>query len=157
MDNNQIIPINRAPRWESFDVGELVFEVCARLEQQLVSKNVVTDVDVPVNTIACADRSLLGDAIEQLILNAFYATPAGSEIDIIAWNGHEGLEVEVADSRSQDDLSTTSQPNAEIQNHLDNVQRAVYAHGGEVFANNCPQGGTAFTIRIPKVAQKQAA
>jgi signal transduction histidine kinase len=37
------------------------------------------------------------------------------------------------------------------------VERAVETHGGTVHACNCPEGGAAFTIRIPRKVLEAAA
>jgi signal transduction histidine kinase len=37
------------------------------------------------------------------------------------------------------------------------VGRIAEMHGGEVRARNCPEGGAAFTIRIPRRALEAAA
>jgi signal transduction histidine kinase len=37
------------------------------------------------------------------------------------------------------------------------VYRVAEVHGGEVTATNCPEGGAAFTLRIPRPAMEVAA
>ena len=37
------------------------------------------------------------------------------------------------------------------------VERIAAAHGGDVHASNCPQGGAAFTIRLPAHRMEAAA
>jgi signal transduction histidine kinase len=37
------------------------------------------------------------------------------------------------------------------------VDRVAEAHGGEVRAANCPEGGAAFTLKIPDQRRREAA
>jgi signal transduction histidine kinase len=143
----------------------MVSHVCQRLAGDLAKKDVEMDIDVAPYTIVQADRTILQSAVEQLVLHAFDATPPGGVISIIAWKGHDVLELEVADDGadidenwrrvgSENEASSTAH---DTKSSIDEVCRIAEAHGGEVFASNCPQGGAAFTIRIPAIAQKRAA
>ena len=37
------------------------------------------------------------------------------------------------------------------------VGRIMEAHGGDIGANNCPEGGAAFTLRFPRLPMEAAA
>jgi signal transduction histidine kinase len=91
--------------------------------------------------------------------------PEGGQIVVTAWNGPAGLEVEVADSgpgvapencdRVFEPFFTTKSGGAGLG--LAIVCRIAEAHGGRAWVRNCPEGGAAFTIRIPRPAKRAAA
>ena len=71
--------------------------------------------------------------------------------------GRHGVELEIADSgpgildddgpRLFEPFFTTKSGGTGLG--LAIVERIAAAHGGDVSASNCPQGGAAFTIRLP--------
>lgn len=151
---------DREPKCESFVLKELVDEVCDSLAPQLVAQQVTTHTDVEAGTPIWADRQMLRRALLNLLLNALDAMPSGGELDMIAHMGNQTIEIEVADSGSgiADDVMPrlfdpffTTKPTGTGLG-LAIVQRIAETHGGDVVVTNCPQGGAAITIRIPRVA-----
>ena len=104
-------------------------------------------------------------ALLNLVLNSLDVMPEGGELVITSFDGPQGFELEIADSGPG--LST------EQQKHLFDpfystkatgtglglaiVQRIAESHGGRITAANCPEGGAAFTIEIPRRTMKVAA
>jgi two-component system sensor histidine kinase HydH len=156
---------HRQPHWQTFLVGDLVNEVCESLEPQLDAQMIHVDVDVPPNTPLTADREMFRRAILNLVLNAIDAMPNGGELVITSYDGPRGFELEVADSGpglSEEQKRKAFEPFYSTKQNgtglgLAIVYHVAEAHGGTVTAMNCPEGGAAFTIRIPRRAMRAAA
>lgn len=156
---------HRQPRWDRFLIGELVEEVCESMAPQLAAQGVEVDIDVPPNTLIAADREMIRRAVLNLVLNALDAMPTGGDLVITSYDGAGGFELEVADSgpglsdeqkkRLFEPFYTTKQQGTGLG--LSVVYHVAEAHGGMVTADNCPEGGAAFTIKIPRPAMGAAA
>jgi signal transduction histidine kinase len=156
---------HRDPLWGKFDLRILVEEVCESMGLQLAAQNITTDLDVPAGLSVLADRDMLRRALLNLILNALDVMPNGGELTITALATPRGVELEVADSgpgivplresRLFEPFYTTKSGGTGLG--LTIVERIAAAHGGDVNACNCPQGGAAFTIRIPFRSLEKAA
>jgi signal transduction histidine kinase len=91
--------------------------------------------------------------------------PDGGRLFVTTYQGPEGLELEVADSgpglseqaqrRAFEPFFTTKSNGTGLG--LAIVDRIAEVHGGDVAAANCPDGGAAFTIRIPSRRWEAAA
>lgn len=156
---------HRDPSWREFDVRELVVDVCESLGPQLDAQEIHTEIDIPFGERLRADRNMLRRALLNLVLNALDAMPEGGELYISSWNSPWAYELEVADTgpgipdeaqRQLFDPFFTTKSNGTGLG-LAIVSRIAEAHGGEVRAANCPQGGAAFTIRVPRRTLEAAA
>ncbi|MEX2315927.1 MAG: HAMP domain-containing sensor histidine kinase [Pirellulales bacterium] len=156
---------HRNPQWQTFLVGDLVEEICESLGPQLEAQRIDVDVDVPPNTLLTADREMFRRALLNLVLNSIDAMPDGGELVITSYDGNKGFELEVADSgpglsdeekrRAFEPFFSTKQNGTGLG--LAIVYHVAEAHGGTVTAVNCPEGGAAFTIRIPRRTMRAAA
>ena len=156
---------HRQPQWQTFLVGDLVNEVCESLEPQLEAQMIDVDIDVPPNTLLSADREMMRRAILNLVLNAIDAMRDGGMLVITSYDSPRGFELEVADSgpglsdevrrRAFEPFYSTKQNGTGLG--LAIVYHVAEAHGGTVTAMNCPEGGAAFTIKIPRRAMRAAA
>lgn len=148
---------DRDPQWKRFEVNELLSDVCGSLAPQLSAQGIRTSLDVPAGTALRADREMLRRAVLNLVLNALDVMPAGGELAITAWSSRQGLELEVADSgpgvspavrnRVFEPFFTTKSRGTGLG--LAIVYRIAEVHGGDVNVLNCPEGGAAFTLRLP--------
>jgi two-component system sensor histidine kinase HydH len=143
----------------------LITEACTHSRQRLAAQGVDLILDVPPELQADVDRRLLGEAIELLVQNALDAMPHGGELTITGVATGEGVEVEIADSGA----GLTDQ----VRHHLfepffstkpgrsgtglTTVRQIVQAQGGSVTAADCPDGGAAFTLHIPRRPLRAAA
>jgi signal transduction histidine kinase len=156
---------HRSPQWQTFLVGDVVSEVCESLEPQLDAQMIDVDIDVPPNTLLTADREMIRRALLNLVLNAIDAMPTGGSLVITSYEGARGIELEVADSgpgltdeskrRAFEPFFSTKQNGTGLG--LAIVYHVAEAHGGTVTAANCPEGGAAFTIKIPRRSMRAAA
>ncbi|MFV2065511.1 MAG: PAS domain-containing sensor histidine kinase [Pirellulales bacterium] len=155
----------RAPHWQSFCLRSLIDEIVASIAPQLDAQAITTIRDVPLGTRLTADRDLMRRALLNLVLNALDAMPEGGELVFTSYVGPAGLELEVADSgpgldkealaRACEPFFTTKSTGTGLG--LAIVYRVAEAHGGDVEIGNCPEGGAAVTLRIPRHVRKAAA
>lgn len=156
---------HRQPQWQTFLVCDLVEEVRESMAPQLEAQSVEVDIDVPPNTALSADREMLRRAVLNLMLNALDVMPEGGELVITSYDGPGGFELEVADSgpgltdeqkkRLFEPFFTTKERGTGLG--LSVVYHVAQSHGGMVTAENCPEGGAAFTIKIPRRSMEAAA
>lgn len=156
---------HRQPQWQTFVVGDLVNEICESLEPQFEAQLIDVDIDVPPNTLLTADREMIRRALLNLVLNAIDAMPGGGTLVITSYEDARGFELEVADSgpglgdevkrRAFEPFYSTKKNGTGLG--LAIVHHVAEAHGGTVTATNCPEGGAAFTIRIPRRCMRAAA
>jgi signal transduction histidine kinase len=156
---------HREPQRQSFLVCDLVNEVCESLDPQLEAQRIDLDIDVPPNTLLSADREMIRRALLNLVLNAIDAMPGGGALVITSYENASGFELEVADSgpglteeakrRAFEPFYSTKQNGTGLG--LAIVYHVAEAHGGTVTAMNCPEGGAAFTIKIPRRRVRAAA
>ncbi|HEV2969630.1 MAG TPA: ATP-binding protein [Pirellulales bacterium] len=148
---------DRDPCWQRIEVRNLVEEVLGSLAPQFVAQSIETILDVPHQQMVTADREMLRRAVLNLSLNALDAMPDGGRLFITTYFGPDGLELEIADTgpglseqaqrRAFEPFFTTKSNGTGLG--LAIVDRIAEVHGGDVAAANCPEGGAAFTIRIP--------
>ncbi len=155
----------RSPRLAAVPTRHLIEELLAAHAARLGAQRISVTLDVPVDETIQADHDLLARALAQLVLNAAEAMPAGGDLIVTSYQGHGQYEIEVADSGPglPDDARrhafepryTTKPGSAGLGLAL--VERIARAHGGGVAVMNCPDGGAAFTLRLPSQTKQAAA
>jgi len=156
---------DRDPQRRSVRVLELIQDVRDALAPQLMAQAIRFDIDVPLDHVVLVDRDMLRRAVLNLALNALDAMPEGGEVVVTSFIGSRGFELEIADSgpglseeiarRAFDPFYTTKSSGTGLG--LAIVSRIAELHGGDVTVANCPEGGAAFTIRIPYRAMEMEA
>ena len=156
---------HREPQWHTFLVCDLVDDVCEALGPQMEAQGIDVSIDVPPNTLVSADREMFRRALVNLVLNAIDAMPHGGEVVMTSFESDAGFELEVADSgpglsedtqrRAFEPFYTTKAGGTGLG--LAIVSRIADVHAGQVDASNCPEGGAAFTLRVPYPAKEAAA
>jgi two-component system sensor histidine kinase HydH len=151
------------PGW--VDVCQVVDEVCAACERQITVAQIETLIDMPRPSHLWADREMLRTAISHMVANAIEAMPTGGRLVVTSYEGRGLYELEVADSGpglSEEGLRRAFEPFYSTKRTaagmgLAAVQRIAKAHAGNVTAANCPEGGAAFTLRLPSRYRAAAA
>ena len=155
----------RDPQRRIVAVRELVEEVYSTLSLQFAAQSISLEVDIPHAHHIVADREMLRRAILNLMLNALDAMPEGGELTVTSVDGEQMFELEIADSgpgfsekalmRAFEPFYTTKSGGTGLG--LAIVYRIAEVHGGRLVAQNCPDGGAALTIQIPRCAKEAAA
>jgi signal transduction histidine kinase len=151
--------------WGMIPLLELVEEVYQPLESRFSAQAIQMVIDIPANLTVAADRELLRRAVRNLILNAVDAMPEGGSLVATSAAGPNMVELEIADTGSALSDEERQQafellPTAQRGGTgwgLAVVHRIAEMHGGGVTVANCPEGGVAFTLRIPRTAVLEAA
>ena len=151
----------REPRFETIEIRPLIQGVLDQLAPQLAAQQIRVELDVDPRHQAWADRGMLERAVLNLALNALDVMPQGGELVITSHQDDTQLELEVADSgpglsdevrrRVFDPFFTTKSGGTGLG--LAIVSRIAEGHGGTVLAQNCHEGGAAFTLRLPRRTQ----
>jgi signal transduction histidine kinase len=152
---------DREPCWQTFSLGKLVEDIYASLEPQFQAQSIQIEIDVPKNQFIAADQQMLRRAVLNLMLNALDAMPEGGTLTVTSYCGPNGIELEIADSGpglSEDAMDKAFEPFYTTKSGgtglgLAIVARIAEVHGGNVRAANCPEGGAAFTLTIPRPAE----
>lgn len=155
---------DREPARQDVNVRRFVTELCDVLAPQFEAQRIRHRLDIAPSATVSADPNMLRRALLNLVMNALDAMPTGGELVITAVTNQRGFEVEVADSgpgiseqlrdRMFEPFFTTKSEGTGLG--LAIVQRIAEAHDGELEVANCPEGGAAFTLRLP-VLRKEAA
>jgi signal transduction histidine kinase len=155
----------RDPHLVHFPLRQLVEEIRSSLAPQLVAQGIDVEISMPDRIEALADREMLRRAVLNLALNAIDAMPDGGRLVFTGYTGADCVELEIADTgpglseevtqRAFEPFFTTKSTGTGLG--LAIVDRVAEVHGGEVLINNCPEGGAAFTIRIPRKSLEAAA
>jgi signal transduction histidine kinase len=157
-------PAHRVARAQSIELRGMVEDTVEMLAQQLRAQRVHVNIDVPAGQRLWSDDRTLRRCVWHLALNALEAMPKGGELTITSYSGPRGLELEIADtgrglsSEFQQSLAdTSSDAPAHLGHALATAVRLARSTGGGISARNCPEGGAAFTIRLPNEAMRAAA
>jgi len=154
---------DREPKRQSFSLARLLEEVFASLAPQLAAQSIKLAIDVPDDQAVMADEDMLRRAVLNLTLNALDAMPEGGVLVVTSAACADGIEIEFGDSgpglsdevlrRAFEPFFTTKCGGTGLG--LAIVYRIAEAHGGSMIAMNCPEGGAAFTLRIPQPARAE--
>lgn len=155
----------RDPRLSRFALKSLVEDVYASLRPQFSAQAIDARIDISDQLYVTADRDMLRRAVLNITLNSLDAMLDGGELTVTACRSRDGVELELADNGpglSEEARRRAFEPFFSTKSNgtglgLAIVYRMADAHGGEVTATNCPEGGAAFTIRLPYRSLEAAA
>ena len=141
-------------------VANFVRDLLNDYHTQFESRNIKLDVDFdPIES--AFDDSLIRAATISLLENAIDSMPTGGELSVTLIDGNHQWELEIADTLGmafnpfEREPKTDSNEPREIipfpeTDRLRAAHRAALAHGGQIQTWNCPQGGTAQVLVVPK-------
>ena len=143
------------------DIGQLVDKVLYKLHPEIERGNVNVETDV-CELVASIDSNTIEAAIKNLIQHAINIMPQGGDISVTLIDGNYQWELEVADSSTTFTSNASFSPLADSPNRLNRVMpqvvdqflvdahRLALRHGGQIQSWDCPQGGMANVLVIPK-------
>jgi signal transduction histidine kinase len=148
---------DRDPQSRSIAVAPLIDEICASLAPQLEAQGIEAINDVSRDLLVDADPAMLRRAVLNLVLNAIDVLVDGGHIVANSYAGTNVVELEIADSGpglSEEQQRRAFEPFYSTKSGgtglgLAIVSRMAEVHGGDVTVANCPEGGAAFTLRLP--------
>jgi signal transduction histidine kinase len=160
-----MLPHQIGRSWESLSLRELIDDVVASLASRCAVQAIDVIIDVPSDHRICGQRGLLRRAVENLLLNALDAMPDGGSLVATSAAEPHAIELEIADTgptmsdeqrREAFELSPAAQ-RCGTGWGLAVVRRVAELHGGRATVANCPEGGAAFTLRVPRPSAMEAA
>ncbi len=147
------------PKLDWCDLGDLVSTTIRKLEKELTGHAVLVDVPAELQLVKM-DFALMEQVLTNLLLNATYYTPRGSEISVSCRRENGEAVIEVADrgpglpEGSEDRVFEKFYrvPGTQAGGTglgLSIARGFVEAHRGTISAGRRNGGGTVFTIRLP--------
>jgi K+-sensing histidine kinase KdpD len=146
-------------------VTQLISDVIEESKSEIGTRNLEVEFDDQLIE-AKIDSELILVAFRALMKNAMESSPDESELTITMIDGPHHWEVEVADSshHGRQKLNTEiedqelSDPNEGLavilpfpaNENLRIAYRAAIEHGGQIQSWQCPQGGMAYVLVIPR-------
>ncbi|MGO4880771.1 MAG: ATP-binding protein [Bryobacteraceae bacterium] len=145
------------PQLETVDLNDLVRESVKLFEAQMQAAGVTLKLDLAPDLRAIqADAGQLGRALQNLVLNAIDAMPAGGTLAIRTAATEGGARLEVSDTGqglTQEECDRLFTPYYTTKTHgtglgLAIVQSVVSDHGGKIGVRSEPGKGTTFVIDL---------
>jgi nitrogen fixation/metabolism regulation signal transduction histidine kinase len=145
------------PQLETVDLNGLVCDSLKLFEAQMQAAGVILRLDLAADLRAVqADPGQLGRALQNLVLNAIDAMPAGGTLHIRTAAHEEGVRLEVSDTGqglTQEECDRLFTPYYTTKTHgtglgLAIVQSVVSDHGGKIGVRSERGKGTTFVIDL---------
>ncbi len=149
-------------------IGDRVKSVIESCQSDLVNFGIVVEYDFEA-VYSSVNEEMLSDVTIALLNNAIQKMPTGGQITVTLIDGKHQWELEIADTsgmvfnpyESYDDstyLSLTEDQDAlptiipfPDNEHLRKAHRAALACHSQIQTFDCPQGGTAHVLVVPKL------
>jgi len=143
-----------------------ILQVLDEFDQKISVQGIQTSVDVPESVEADIDGAMFCSVLRTLCRDSIGSMETGGELSLIVYADPNGIELEIADSRSgclsaEKEYWIQSDPGSESESSRGAIKGAhdfATTHGGSLKVQNCPEGGAAFTIFLPSsIAVRNAA
>ena len=163
LNRSQVLPeSNKTP---ALNIGQLIHDVLEYYRPQMADKNVSleTDFDTVEAFVATAQ---IHSIVAALIENALQPMTQGGEISVTLIDGKYQWELEVADSFEMafSGVASTDPPTDDVlprivqfpqSEQLRFAHRTAISQGAQIETWNCPQGGTAQVLTVPRLHKNQ--
>jgi signal transduction histidine kinase len=151
---------DREAKLEPIDAAEVVRTSLDSLQPQLAAQGVNFHFNLTDGDSLPIDSEMLRRAIVNIVLNALDVLPSGGELHITTVMTPDRWELEIADNGpgwSEEALQRAAEPFFTTKHNgtglgLSIVERIMESHGGELWLQNCPEGGAAITLSFPRTA-----
>ncbi len=146
---------------QCISISTMTEEVLQCYKPQIDTRNILVDTDLTTLS-ARVYPHFIHSAVCQLIENAIDAMPSGGELNVTLVDGEACWELEVSDSRTPRTprglrasgtvaiQGQNQQPDQANHPKLEMARCAALLHGGKMQTWNCPLGGTANVLVIPR-------
>ena len=163
LNRRRVVPEVDQPQLK--DIGQLTHEILDRYRPQMAGQNILLETDFD-SVEALIATSKIHSIVTALIENALEPMSHGGEISVTIIDGKYQWELEVADSfgmafgnadplpRNSDEKLPTILPFPESQ-QLRDAHRTAISLGAQIETWNCPQGGTARVLTVPRQHKNQ--
>jgi K+-sensing histidine kinase KdpD len=136
----------------SFDAGDVLQELAESLEIRALRRRVTVEVDATPYTMIHGDQQAARQVFRQLLVEAIDATPPGRTVVVTVYGARDGVEVEIAEGGvvrvdTPQPLATAAAEAGREQRWRE-LQQMVAGLGAQLEINECPDGGTAYTVRF---------
>jgi K+-sensing histidine kinase KdpD len=151
---SRLLPFPELPSSSSasFDADDVLQELAESLEVRAMRKRVTVEVDAPPYTMIAGDPQAARRVFQQLLLEAIDATPAGRAVVVTVYGAQEGVEVEIAEGGvvrvDTPQARATQAAEASREQRWRELEQLVVGLGAQLEINECPDGGTAYTVRF---------
>lgn len=143
---------SRSPRVSppTTSVTQLIYAALASQDEYLQELQLEIDVNVDpaIATVIC-DASL-AQIVRDLLRDAIVRSPSQCELSISACRTHRGIEIEIADSTSDDEgvpyNAFSRCPPQTLGGLSSRLGSGAVREGWELYRTRCPQGGQAWTV-----------
>lgn len=146
------------------EINHLAQNLVDSFSSRLENYNIRVETDLPMVT-ADVFPTVIHRAVANLLENAIDSMPTGGELLVTLVDCRHQWELEIADTRSKhvqprQSFVAESEPvrmqPMQNQRKLEVANSAAMIHGGQVQTWECPQGGTANVLVIPRFALRNA-
>ena len=151
-------------------VGQLIHDVLEQYRPQMAKKNVLLETDFDIFN-SFVDPNQLHSIVAALVENALRPMTKGGEISVTLIDGKHQWELEVADSFGMafSSFEPTVNEYLEIEDQeglpliipfpeseeLRTAHRVAISQVAQIETWNCPQGGTAHVLTVPRIHKNQ--
>ena len=154
------------PSYGRFDLREKVTESCSDYRDLVSGQGLELIVSLPEEPIPVyADRYKVGVVLDNLLSNAVKFTPAGGEVRVTAVARRNCAEVAIVDSGPgfpEDAIERVFEPFEQLDDLMTRehgglglglpiAKGLVEQHGGRLWAENVPGGGSRFVFTLPEI------
>lgn len=147
---------NTAGEPTTTSIDALTLDALQKFQCRLKSKRLQLEKELQSTTAPVSTKEISA-AICQLIENAIAQSPEGGNVNVTLIDNEHCWELEVANSAKAHferwgATHSAQQPGCSPET-LHAVVQAANSHGGELKSLNCPLGGTANILKIPRQNQ----
>lgn len=151
---------DREAKLEPIAAADVVRHSLESLQPQLAAQSVNIHFDLHDCDPQPIDSEMLRRATVNIVLNALDVLPSGGELHVTTVLTRDRWELEIADNGpgwSAEALHRAAEPFFTTKHNgtglgLSIVERIMESHGGELWLQNCPEGGAAITLSFPRKA-----
>lgn len=147
------------PSYQLFDCSVMIDDTIAVIEHRLKASQVRLEIDIEHPLMMEGDSGQLQQVLVNLLLNALYASPAGTSISVSAHRTGDSIKMEILDCGngiSEENLPRVFSPFFSTKPEgsgtglgLSVSYGIVKKHGGTISLENRPEGGLHVTVELP--------